>query len=109
MKVGLVLDESEKYDGYNWHDVYAEEFKKLRYEVIFLDFKKRNWLEQIKLAKPDLIVWRAWHRPDDRDDAKIKIQLIERLLRIPIFPNWNMYYSYDNKIMQHSILKELGF
>ena len=90
MKVGLVLDESEKYDGYNWHDVYAEEFKRLGDEVIFLDFKKRNWLEQIKLTKPDLIMWRSWHRPDDRDDAKIKIQLIEGLLKIPIFPSWNM-------------------
>ena len=109
MKIGLVLDESEKYDGYNWHDIYAEEFKKLGDKVLFLNFKKRNWIEQIKLAKPNFIMWRSWHRPDDRDDAKIKIQLIERLLKIPIFPNWDMYYSYDNKIIQNSILKELGF
>ena len=107
MKVGLILDESEKYDGYNWHDVYAEEFRKLGNEVAFLNFKKRDWLEQIKSSKPDLIMWRAWHRPDDRDSAKIKIQVIERFLKIPIFPNWDMYYSYDNKILQNSILKEL--
>ena len=78
MKVGLVLDESEKYDGYNWHDIYAKEFKELGDEVVFLDFKKENLLYQIKLLKPDLILWRVWHRPDDRDSAKIKIQIIEK-------------------------------
>lgn len=109
MKVGLVLDKSGKYDGYNWHDVYAKEFKNLGDDIVFLDFKKEDWLEQIKILKPDIMMWRAWHRPDDRDDAKIKIQLIEKILKIPIFPNWNMYSSYDNKIMQHSILKEFGF
>lgn len=109
MKIGLVIDESEKYDGYNWHDVYAEEFKELGDEVIFLDYKKNDWFEQTKVSMPDVIMWRAWHRPDDRDNAKIKIQLVERLLKIPIFPNWNMYSSYDNKIMQHTLLKELGF
>lgn len=39
MRVGLVLDESEKYDGYNWHDAYAKEFEELGDEIIFLDFK----------------------------------------------------------------------
>jgi glutathione synthase/RimK-type ligase-like ATP-grasp enzyme len=108
MKIGLVMDESSKYDGYNWHDAYAQEFTLLGDEVIFLNFKKIDWLEQIKSSKPDLIMWRAWHRPDDRDDAKIKIQLIENLLKIPIFPNWKMYASYDNKIMQYTLLKELN-
>lgn len=109
MKVGLVMDESEKYDGYNWHDVYAKEFKELGDEVVFLDFKKRNWLEQIEISKPDLIMWRAWHRPDDRDNAKAKIQIIEKFFKIPIFPNWDMYYSYDNKIIQNFILNKLKF
>lgn len=109
MMIGIVKDESEKYDGYNWHDAYAEEFKRLGDEIVFFDFKKSDWLEQIKKFDPNLIMWRAWHRPDDRDDARIKIQLIEKLLKIPIFPNWEMYSSYDNKIMQHMLLKEFGF
>lgn len=109
MKVGLVKDESEKYDGYNWHDVYAKEFKSLGDEVVFLDFKKRDWLNQVETHKPDLIMWRAWHRPDDRDNARAKIQIIERFFNIPIFPNWDMYYSYDNKIIQNFILNKLKF
>lgn len=109
MKIGLVKDESEKYDGYNWHDAYAKEFEALGDEVIFLDFKKINWMEQVESNKPDLIMWRAWHRPDDRDNAKAKIQIIERFFKIPIFPNWDMYYSYDNKITQYFILKKLKF
>lgn len=40
MKVGLVMDESKKYDRYNWHDAYAKEFEKLGDEIIFLNFKK---------------------------------------------------------------------
>lgn len=109
MIVGIVKDESEKYDGYNWHDIYKDEFEKLENKVVLLDFKEIDWFEQVKKAMPTLIMWRAWHRPDDRDDAKIKIQLIEKLLKIPIFPNWEMYSSYDNKIMQYTLLETLGF
>ena len=58
MKVGLVKDKSEKYDGYNWHDVYAKEFEALGDEIIFLDFQKIDWLKQIEIHKPDLITWR---------------------------------------------------
>ena len=109
MRAGLVIDESEKYDGYNWHDVYAREFSALGSEVRLLDFKKRNWLDQIRRCGPNFLLWRAWHRPDDRDDAKNKIQFIENELGIPIFPNWDMYSSYDNKILQSYHLKRHGF
>lgn len=45
MMIGIVKDESEKYDEYNWHDAYAEEFKKLGDEIVFFDFKKTGWLK----------------------------------------------------------------
>ena len=50
MKIGLVLDESEKYDGYNWHNIYAEEFGKLG-DIL----KKNKTLSFKKISSPDFI------------------------------------------------------
>ena len=107
MLIGLIKDESAKYDGYNWHDRYAEFFLERKCEVAFLDFKKKNWQELVEIGNHDALMWRAWHRPADRDNAKNKIYYIDIILKKRIFPNWNMYWSYDNKIRQLMILKRL--
>ena len=106
MLIGLVEDESARYDGYNWHDEYSQHFKELGDEVELLDFKKANWQNTIEKSKADAFLWRAWHRPDDRDDAKNKIYFINKVLGKNIFPDWNMYWSYDNKIAQLSLMHQ---
>ncbi len=100
LSVGLIKDDSEKYDRYNWHDEYAKHFLALGDKVDFLDFEKSNWMDQILQKDFDIFLWRACHRPDLRDDAKGKIYFIDKILNKRIFPNWNMYYPYDNKIVQ---------
>jgi glutathione synthase/RimK-type ligase-like ATP-grasp enzyme len=108
MLVGLIKDESGRYDGYNWHDAYAQHFNDLGDQVEFLDFKRANWQQQVDASKADFFMWRAWHVPDDRDDAKAKIYHIEKNMKRPIFPNWDMYQPYDNKVAQLFMLRSLG-
>lgn len=98
--VGLIKDDSGKYDGYNWHDEYAKYFSFLGDSVQLLDFERSDWVSQITQYDFDVFLWRACHRPDLRDDAKTKIYFIDRILGKKIFPDWNMYYPYDNKIAQ---------
>jgi glutathione synthase/RimK-type ligase-like ATP-grasp enzyme len=56
----------------------------------------------------DLFLWRACHRPDLRDDAKNKIYFLDIISKKRIFPNWNMYYPYDNKIAQLFLMRRLN-
>lgn len=105
---GIVIDESAKYDGYNWSDVYFEDFKALGDNPVLLDFKADDWLQQVEIVNPDLILWRAWHRPDDRDDAKDKIHFLENFLQISMYPNNQMYVPYDNKRLQAYMLANQG-
>jgi hypothetical protein len=58
MKVELVPDEFKKHIKYNRSDAYAKEFEGLGGEIVFLDFKRMDWLKQIEIRKPDLIMWR---------------------------------------------------
>jgi len=109
MIAGLVKDESERFYGYNWHDEYAEAFRSLGDDVRLYDFKRTDWATRLEQDRPHFLLWRAWHRPDDRDDAKNKILFVEKSLGIPIFPTSDMYAPYDNKILQTFVLRHLGF
>jgi len=106
--IGLIKDESAKYDGYNWHDEYAKHFVDLGDDVEFFNPKSSDCQEKISKSKSDAFLWRAWHRPDDRDDAKNKIYFIDKILNKRIFPDWNMYWSYDNKAAQLTLMEKLG-
>jgi len=108
MRIGLVKDESKPFDGYNWYEVYAKTFHELNVETKVLDFRKSKWASDLKEKPLDAILWRAWHYPPDRDDAKRKIYFIDRVLGMQIFPNWDMYWAYDDKIAQLQLMKYLN-
>ena len=108
LKIGLIKDESARWDGYNWHDEWGKYFLELGDSIEFLDFKRSDWREQVKEKKCDAYLWRAWHRPDDRDDAKNKIYFLDNVLGSRVFPSWDMYWPYDNKVAQLDLMKELG-
>lgn len=105
--VCLIKDDSEKYDGYNWHDEYADCFLNLGDEVFFLDFEKNDWMDRAMSKNFDFFLWRACHRPDLRDDAKSKIYFLDKILGKKIFPNWEMYQPYDSKIDQLFLMRAL--
>lgn len=104
MKIGLIKDFSKKFDGYNWHNHYANHCRKLGIDVKIVDFNQSDWLDQINKSNANCYLWRAWHVPWDRDNAKRKIYFIEKELKKIIFPTWDMYFSYDDKIMQNYLM-----
>jgi len=109
MKLALIKDQSEKYDGYNWHEDYAKYCCSLNLDYSFIDFSQSNWNEQIITSNADCFLWRAWHVPWDKENAKRKIHFIEKTLKKNIFPTWDMYSSYDDKIEQFYLLDYYNF
>ena len=73
MKIGIIKDKSMQYDQYNWHEEYSRYCRKLNIDYDFLDFTQSNWLEQLITSKADCYLWRAWHVPWDKENARRKI------------------------------------
>lgn len=109
MRIGIIKDNSIIYDGYNWHEDYARYCYNLQIDYSFLDFHQSNWIDQIDTSGADCYLWRAWHVPWDKENARRKVHYIEKTLRKKIFPTWEMYSSYDDKIEQLYLLDYYNF
>jgi hypothetical protein len=53
-------------------------------------------------------MWRWIHLPKDKIKAPYILYGIEKYLKIPVFPNHNICWHYDNKIAQYYILKSIN-
>ena len=100
MKIGLIKDESAKFDGQNWHDIYAEYFKDMNVSTVFLDSKKSTFIDNVVLSSCDAYLWRVWHVPEDRIDATRKILFLEEEYGFNMFPSYHMLKTYDDKVSE---------
>lgn len=107
-KIGIIKDKSAEYDGFDWHDRYAEICESLGVGFGFIDFDCSEWLDNLARDNATVLLWRAWHVPWDKVNAKRKIYTIDQILGKKIFPSWKMYWHYDDKIAQLYLMKILG-
>ncbi|MFH1413974.1 MAG: hypothetical protein ABIG56_03930 [Candidatus Omnitrophota bacterium] len=103
MKIAINPDRmpTESYSQKWW-----EFLKKRNVEVKWVDLTAHDGLEQIKDC--DGVMWRPLHIPKERNKAYRILHTIEHYLGIPVFPDHNTYWHYDNKIAQHLIFKALN-
>lgn len=71
--------------------------KNIEYKVI--DFKQSDILS--KIADCDGAMWHWFHTPDDKQAAPKILDAIEFGLYIPVFPNKETRWHYDEKVAQH--------
>jgi hypothetical protein len=53
------------------------------------------------------LMWRHIHHPDNLQVSRRLLPVLERTLRLPIYPNQNTCWHYDDKIAQHYLFKVL--
>ena len=53
-------------------------------------------------------MWWFAHLPVPRNFAKRLFPAIEHGLKIPVFPGWNTYWHFDDKIAQNYLLQSAG-
>jgi len=71
-----------------------------------LDFRSSDIIE--KLRDCDGAMWHWAHNPDDKQAAPKILTTIEKYLKIPVFPNINTAWHYDEKLTQHYIFDALS-
>ncbi|MCX7048098.1 MAG: hypothetical protein NTX50_21765 [Candidatus Sumerlaeota bacterium] len=103
MIIGIHPDEQAK-DNYSekW-----ERFLRARgVETRALDLLAPDALDQARGC--DGVMWRWLHTPQDKQSAQRILFVIERCLKIPVFPNVNTSWHFDEKIAQFYLLEALG-
>ena len=82
------------------------EFLKARgVEVKILNLLARDFLEQLEGC--DGVMWRWFHLEQDKQSVKNILYVIENYLKIPVFPNNNTAWHFDEKVTQWYIFKVL--
>jgi hypothetical protein len=75
-------------------------------EPLVLDFKQSNTIEQIRGCAGAM--WHWFHTPDDKQAAPKILDAIEFGLRLPVFPNRQTRWHYDEKISQHYLFDAIN-
>jgi len=103
MKIAIHPD---KIGSESYSEKWAEFLGKRDIEVKWVDLTAVDALEQVKGC--DGLMWRTIHTPDDKQRAKRILYAIEKYLDIPVFPDHNTYWHYDDKIAQYYVLQAAG-
>ena len=76
------------------------------YETLNVDVRSCDIISQLE----DVVgfMWRFTHQPFDRMVASRVLPVIEHYLGIPVFPDWNSSWHYDDKIAQKYLLDAAG-
>lgn len=103
MKIGIHFDNN--YDM-NHAEMCENYLKRKNVEVKRLNLLAPNALEQVKEC--DGVIWRWEHNPDHKQSAQKVLFAIEKCLGIPVFPDSNTAWHYDEKIYQYYVLQALN-
>ena len=75
-------------------------------EFQFVDFSMDDLFEKIRNS--DGLMWRPAHNPDDKQKARRLLLVVEKYLKLPVYPNFNTYWHYDDKVSQYFLFQALN-
>ncbi|MBA7548471.1 hypothetical protein ES705_40931 [subsurface metagenome] len=103
MKIAIHPD---KTSSESYSEKWAEFLEKRNIHVQWVDLTAFDVFEKIKGC--DGVMWRPIHTPKDKQLAKRILYTIEKYLNIPVFPDHDTYWHYDDKIAQYYMMQSLG-
>ena len=91
-----------------WKD-YNEHLKKMGVKTIVLDLWNPGWAERLEKVKNkvDAYLWHSDTWEENYRRIHDRVFYIEHFIKKPVFPDLNMYYSYNDKLKQYEIFKNL--
>lgn len=97
MKIALHHTGSVHPDSFSWR--WIKGLTTYGIEPQVLDFKQSDTIEQIRDCAGAM--WHWFHLPDDKQSAPKILDAIEFGMRLPVFPNKQTRWHYDEKVAQH--------
>ncbi|HQO10484.1 MAG TPA: glycosyltransferase [Clostridiales bacterium] len=105
MKVGIHKD------YYNPDNSFIKKYERIlhynKIEYEWMDINKENFWEKVKSL--DLFIFRWRHFDSDKILANTILPIIEKQLKVKVFPDQNTCWHFDDKIRQYYLLKSSGF
>ena len=88
---------------------YVKHLRKFGAEVIILDLYNPGWAKRLYNVKDkvDAYLWHSDTWGEDYRKILDRIYFIQKFIKKPVFPDLNMYYSYNDKLKQFEIFKYL--
>jgi len=102
----LIAIHPDKSGSRSYSEKWSEFLRKRNIKVKYINLNKNDAIEQVKDC--DGVMWRWIHINQDKIKAYLILHTIEYYLGIPVFPNHNSCWHYDNKIAQYYIFKALN-
>lgn len=106
MKVGIY----KQHQG-GLHQGYLERYEQILnsngIECIWLEASMPNFWGTV--SELDLFIYQWEHYDAPRQVAQTIIPIIQYEMKIPLYPNWETSWHFDNKIKQYYLLKQHGF
>lgn len=104
MRIAVHHVESAGSEMWSWR--WIDELKKRNVEVLVVDLRRQDAIASLKGV--DGVMWHWDHAAiDERIPAPSILRAIEHGLGIPVFPNWNSSWHFDQKVSQHYLLEAM--
>lgn len=85
---------------------WIEELSRRKIDVVVCNFRESSILKKLNTCNGAM--WHWFHMPDDKQAAPKILDSIELGLKIPVFPNMNTRWHYDDKVAQHYFLDTIN-
>jgi len=86
---------------------YFEILKLNNIECVWVDINEQSFWDEIK--KLDLFIYRFRHFDNDKMTAQSILPIIEKELKMNVFPDQNTCWHFDDKIKQYYLLSSFSF
>ena len=104
MRIAVHHVESAGSEMWSWR--WIDELKKRNVEVLVVDLRQQDAISSLKGV--DGVMWHWDHAAiNERIPAPSILRAIEHGLRIPVFPNWNSSWHFNQKVSQHYLLEAM--
>lgn len=100
MRIAVHINKDPLFDS-RWTQILAEK----GIEVVPVNLMDPEILEIVKTC--DGVMWHYRHLPQDKQAAAAVLNTIERQLGIPVWPNYETRWHFDEKVSQHYLLSAI--
>lgn len=104
LKIAVHYEENMREDNFAFK--WVEFLEKKGVSVLKINLKQSGIIPKIKGC--DGVMWHWSHTVDDKQCAPKILQAIEEGLKIPVFPNLESRWHYDEKVAQHYLLEAIN-